>query len=67
MNIDDLRSLHYFWETKGDITCWISWDRSKADLRKDNPEVFGAWEKYLESRRALSAALRDAISNSEED
>lgn len=74
MTSDDLHSIRYFWEEKGDPTCWVGWEAAKPDLRKCYPEVFAAWEAHLETwaahleaRRALSSALRDAIANSEEN
>ena len=67
MTSDDLHSIRYFWEEKGDPTRWVGWERTKPDLLKEHPQILWAWENYLETRRCLTEKIRSAISNSEED
>ena len=66
MNNDDLHSLRYFWEEKGDITRWVGWESKKAEIGKEHPQILWAWENYLETRRCLTEKIRSAVSNSEE-
>ena len=60
MNEDDemLATIRYFWETKGDIERWSSFDREK--VAKRFPEIIKAWDDYKTAERMLSAVIRGA-------
>lgn len=67
MTSDDLHSIRYFWEEKGDPTCWVGWEAAKPDLRKCYPQILWAWENYLETRQCLTEKIRNAITDLGED
>ena len=45
--MDDLTTLKYFWNCKGDVTKWMEWDDKKESLRKSYPDIIDAIEQHI--------------------
>ena len=47
LDIEEIQPmLSYFWEEKGDIERWASFEEAKPILQEKAPEVLKAWEDY---------------------
>lgn len=54
---EDMRNmLDYFWNEKGDIERWSSFNRD--ELMKEYPEVIICWDNYKNAEKILSAVIR---------
>lgn len=58
---EDLRSLQYFWQEKGDITRMIDHER----VLRENPEVAAAWRSLKTAEGVFRLTLRGAIDEAE--
>ena len=55
---EDLETVQYFWEEKGDVTWWIDWKKKLPLMRIQYPELVDAVERYHIVRRTLSAVIK---------
>lgn len=49
------RMLRYFWEEKGDIERYVSYDEERT--RREQPLIWLAWENYKTAEAAMDAAI----------
>lgn len=45
-NESDRNMIKYFWESKGWISRWASWEERKEDIRKEDPILVKVIEDY---------------------
>lgn len=57
---EDLNSIKYFWNEKGNPTCWIGWEKALPALRRQFPEIVAAWENYQTAERIVTACINNA-------
>ena len=55
---EDKSLIRYFWEEKGDITRFGSWEKVKPALRREFPEILKAWEDLNTAKRTLSRLVK---------
>lgn len=58
-NEDDLNMIRYFWEEKGDIFRYASFEDIEVSVRRDFPQLFEAWDNYLKSIENLNNICKD--------
>ena len=56
---EDIDTLKYFWEDRGDIEIYCRLPEIEDTLRKDKPEVLKAFYDYKASIRIMDAVIRD--------
>ena len=59
MNESDIEMIRYFWEEKGDITRWTSWEDRKPEIKKYHPGLVYAVEQIEFLSRVLDAIVRN--------
>jgi hypothetical protein len=55
--LDMAAMLAYFWQEKGDITRWCSFDREK--VKAEFPEVLKAWDDYQTAYKIMDLVIRN--------
>lgn len=50
-----LSMLTYFWQEKGDIERWSSFDREK--VAAEFPELLKAWDDYVTAHKVMNAVV----------
>jgi len=55
---EDMQSLRYFYEEKGDMTRWTGWDDALPALKEYHPELLEAMRQLDIAERTLTAILR---------
>lgn len=52
-----ISDLKYFWQDKGDLERYSSFEKIKPLLEKEKPEVLKAWNDYKASIRILDCVI----------
>lgn len=55
----DLRSLVYYWQEKGDITRWVSWEEKKPLIKARFPEIVDALERFKSAEKTLDILIQN--------
>lgn len=55
----DIHSIEYFFNTKGDVTCWASWEERKPAIEAELPELVRAIENLTIAEKTLSRIVSD--------
>ena len=55
---EDINSITYFWEEKGDLEAWIDWEKRKPIIERERPEIVQAWSDYQLSISTLDAVVK---------
>ena len=53
-----ISDLRYFWEYKGDLERYSSFEDIKEDLEKEYPEIMRAWNDYKRSIFVMDATMK---------
>lgn len=67
LSAEDARSLAYFHEEKGDMSCLVSWGQLKPILKRDYPEVLAAREQVRVAQRTLDAVVKAMVDRAESE
>jgi hypothetical protein len=67
LSVVDARSLQYFHEKKGDMTCLANFDELRPILQRDYPEVLAALLQVEVANRTLDAVVKQMVGRVEED
>ncbi len=59
LTAEDLRSLQYFWDERGDPTRWCDFEKKKPSIIEHAPRFWAAWQTYQNSIKELSRASKD--------
>ena len=54
---EDIYSVIYFWEDKGDLDRMSSWDELRDDFAKEYPELIKAWDNYKTAARIMDIVV----------
>lgn len=64
---EDLLMIRYFWEEKGDLTSYCSWEEIQVDLAKRYPAIYDAWARYRSAVKTLDVLVGALGDELEED
>ena len=53
INDDDLNMMDYFYNERGDLEHWSSWEQRKEEIRKLNPELIFAYDIMVLSKKTF--------------
>lgn len=56
---EDLRTLVYFHQHKGDITSCTTWEKKRDQIGAEFPHVLQAHQNLLSAQKTLDACVRD--------
>ena len=59
---EDKNMICYFLTEKGDITRWCHWEKRKADIKEEYPELIAALTGLIIAEKTLDAIV-EKISN----
>ena len=56
---DQLSSIKYFWQDKGDLERYCSFEELKPALLEQKPEIIKAWNDYKTAVAILDAVIEN--------
>lgn len=65
ISIEDIRSLAYFHQHKGDMTSFCSWEELQPALEREFPEVLHYHRKLQRTQRMLDRVVEDMLDEAE--
>ena len=54
----DKAMIVYFWEEKGDLTRWCSWEEKKPMVEEEFPELIKALKDFDIAKKMISLTVR---------
>lgn len=65
ISIEDVRSLAYFHQDRGDMTRYTGWEALQQDLEREFPEVLHYHRKLQRTKRALDRVVKEMLDEAE--